>query len=861
MNMKLGYGEFRWVNGESYTGEFYKDHHHGKGVYTWPDGSKFTGSFFLSRKEGYGTMFFNSNQKYQGLYKSDIRYGPGIESYQDGCQDVGIWLGHHLIRLCTKAPGSLSLSSYPEFCQQPYQASCENECHVSDSQEKEMEDPFLYRYKLLLLEDSYTLPEMIYCYSTDTDHLPLPPSVRTEFNLHFYRGTEESDQPTGLTIHKMACTNEMKGIQEHVHKHRRSPEYLVWDITSIMNADRAKFGLCGPRELVAEQFIRMAGEGNSEIMSRILRHDLAHVDVSDMHGFTALHAAAVAGHHDIINLLLDHGADVNKCTEEGLSALTMCLLLSYSAKSFRANIAERNFTPLEQISQNEQCSSDSNNYEVSCQKCTTYENEETDASTSPSNDKNKTNSDCESKESHSHCNPLRRETMNLLLLRGADPNMSSIPMHALFFAIKAADVDGVQFLLERGAGTDIRLTTKHGTITPLHLAVALPGVEGVRITELLLHAAADPDARAGDGDDIYKPDMGEIPASVVGFPMKGCLVESGLPLHHYYDRTTIVPEEGGRAPLHVVCEREDNYKFARDIVNLLVSHNANPNTLWSGHSPLSLAVASGNDLAVKELLAHGADPNLPLSRGVGSALCAAVNTAYEKKRTLPARIALVDRLIKAGASILMPITIGGGKKTALGTATDYAFYKYFQDKRIAHTPYHALSSEEREIFNARKQLLEHLGNLTREAVTTKEKEWAKEGITRNPGFFRDADTKISKCTAGEDVSAPRRAFFKFCYQCGRSIGVKLTPCLRCYSIYSCSKQCKKRSWDEFHKEECLQLSGKLSSKISAHKSKKTRQIAAESASPPTQQLLTGRGPGMQTSGESIPLPTENYSFN
>lgn len=35
---------------------------------------------------------------------------------------------------------------------------------------------------------------------------------------------------------------------------------------------------------------------------------------------------------------------------------------------------------------------------------------------------------------------------------------------------------------------------------------------------------------------------------------------------------------------------------ARDIVRLLLSHKANPNLLWSGHSPLSLSIASGNDL-------------------------------------------------------------------------------------------------------------------------------------------------------------------------------------------------------------------------------------------------------------------------
>lgn len=35
---------------------------------------------------------------------------------------------------------------------------------------------------------------------------------------------------------------------------------------------------------------------------------------------------------------------------------------------------------------------------------------------------------------------------------------------------------------------------------------------------------------------------------------------------------------------------------ARDVVCVLLSHKASTGQLWSGHSPLSLAIASGNDL-------------------------------------------------------------------------------------------------------------------------------------------------------------------------------------------------------------------------------------------------------------------------
>ncbi|XP_036623943.1 ankyrin repeat and MYND domain-containing protein 1 [Trichosurus vulpecula] len=417
---------------------------------------------------------------------------------------------------------------------------------------------------------------------------------------------------------------------------------------------------------------------------------------------------------------------------------------------------------------------------------------------------------------------FRWTTIQLLLQRGADPNCCKVPMHVLFFPVRAADVAGVRLLLEHGARTDVRFPSKMRGLTPLHIAVSLPEEEGVKITELLLHAITDPDARADDQDEPYK--IHKFDTLISSMKLNN---EPGPPVT-YYTPSKLSPEEGGRSPLHVVCEREDNFKYARDIIRLLLIHKANPNTVWSGHSPLSLSIASGNDLAVHELLLWGADPNLALTKGVGSALCAVANLAFEQKRTLDGKIALIDTLIQYGADILIPIKLVQGERSAVGTAVDYAYFKFFQDRRIAHTPLHSLTAAERETLVLRKKFLEYLGVRLRKAVLAKEDQWNRKQLLLSKKAELSSRSKrknvlSAKLSEGES----RIPFFKYCYQCGRSIGVRLTPCLRCYGILTCSKHCKAKAWNESHKRECGAAKGDM---MTASKSKEDVRKGKEMAS-------------------------------
>lgn len=1051
-DLRHGVGTLTWPDGESYSGEFHRDRKHGKGVYTWPDGTKFEGYFENDKKEGFGTFTFPSGNKFEGVYRRDEREGPGVMTYSNNEQDVGLWSGERLIKLCSV-----------------------------------MDSAFLFQH-----------------YS----------------NYNVNAGNMLSGKVRQANSAKESVRNSTPSVQDFEgidYDKLLSQIPNSFSYSDILEGIRGDKGPKGPVEQASEELLRASAEGDCFKVRKLIETGSVHVDVADKTGYTALLAASVNCHRDVINCLLDSGANVNKLNDEGLSVLAACHVLFYTKHTWKDNIAEnipkenlfnciqedrqkgtyvhRNYRQsvvvegdkleinresgegaeensedecVENCNQNENNQVDTDNQRTytiiefagqtfgdTCKDAKSGElgnnlnntaktkidlnkngvvnnmnvqrtkrimedgadnhldsgmltpisnlslrhekmGDKTDklSITDPSlfsmmtaisstrqpsesaDDVHSENSMDQNKQAllAVQRRPHLEATVRLLLKRGADPNASSLPMPVLFFAVKAADTAAVEILLQKGADTSAKLSEEQSGIAPLHIAVALPDETGVEITKLLLKSGADPDIKD----------------------------------------TAFDSEDNGRTPAHIACSREDDDKVSCAVVCLLLEYGADPDLLCEGHSALSLAICSGNDLAVDTLLEHGANPSLCLSKGVGSAHCAATSFMAERRRTPAGRIKLINKLMRAGANILSPITVN--LKYPPGTVVDYAYTVFYQDRKIAHTPYHALTVAERDCYNARREMLDHLGDLLRTQVLKKEKELIDKqieeaerqaeaqkpegtsqlawGILKSPGkasklrghdhspagrnqdrtptgrnqgrtptgrnqdrtptgkndgmrysrvSFRlenevfggdeneaEADREVQAIT-GTDEESPgeedkrnmtsdlspsaevskestpcslgssvpeqlstqpsstgrdencglriavtkaadhmsisalatqalkqrqqvMKNRFRYCYECGRSIAIRLSACTRCKEVFYCSKSCKLKAWNARHREECVRLTGGVKTALSRRAESPTPTTDPDDSPPSSTVTGSQRKTPSRGRGEKVRKP-------
>lgn len=147
----------------------------------------------------------------QGLYHADERFGPGVMTYPDGRQDVGLWHRERLLRLCTTLESGFSLEDFPEHMRRLPRNHLKQPQLLLDVESSRETDQGLSEDK-----DRFILPPDIESYSTDSDHLPIPRCLRRELDLHFF-GTsdvskEQQSPSTALPLQQR--------MNAHIQRHR-----------------------------------------------------------------------------------------------------------------------------------------------------------------------------------------------------------------------------------------------------------------------------------------------------------------------------------------------------------------------------------------------------------------------------------------------------------------------------------------------------------------------------------------------------------------------------------------------------------------------------------------------------------------
>lgn len=227
----------------------------------------------------------------QGLYNNDEREGPGVLTYTNGSQDVGLWFRERLTKTCFHLPSAFAMINHPEFQYFPEEqrlylcasADTSNTCQSTHQTFTNNNNNYTINSADIVgtIASNISATDNSYKFNqSDTFNLSTIHITSTQFTENYAVVWNKTPQLLNMQKHIMQC----KDLEKEVS----------FDINLVLNAKREKFRNPGLTELASVLLFESISEGNHVKVDEILDTYQAYVDVSDRSGFTPLMMAAVS---------------------------------------------------------------------------------------------------------------------------------------------------------------------------------------------------------------------------------------------------------------------------------------------------------------------------------------------------------------------------------------------------------------------------------------------------------------------------------------------------------------------------------------------------------------------------------------
>ena len=236
-------------------------------------------------------------------------------TYADGSQDVGLWHGEKLVKICSAIPRAFTMKNHPEFDFNPD----EHLLHINDDETLEKSTQLSNRLSPFdefdtesFDNDLDTVPEkvsQIFNISLDPRSLAINKEL---FDKEFFQ-TDETDKHDSEKIVAWNKTPSIIQMQKHVHKHKGNEGVLSFDVNETIKGERSKFKDKGSLETASEQLLTAATQGNVKVVEDLLTSGKVSADVADKNGHTALIGATVSWITHYNNMSMQYTAIFNGC--------------------------------------------------------------------------------------------------------------------------------------------------------------------------------------------------------------------------------------------------------------------------------------------------------------------------------------------------------------------------------------------------------------------------------------------------------------------------------------------------------------------------------------------------------------------